>query len=102
MDDIIWNGHTTVYYFSDEEAAEIDPETLSRLVLPEDLKRIEDNAFDGTNIQAVIIPDGCSYIGSKAFGNCKNLVYVTYARDTVIEDNAFEGCDSLSVRLERE
>ena len=45
------------------------------------------------NAQAVIIPDGCASIGSKAFAGCKDLhrVYV-HASVEKIADDAFSGC----------
>ena len=44
--------------------------------------------------QAVIIPDGCTSIGSRAFADCKNLLYVRIpASVTYIAGDAFEGCE---------
>ena len=62
------------------------------LELPEELTRIEANAFEGTDCEIVIIPDSCTYIGSGAFKDCKKLVYVSYKSTTTIEPDAFEGC----------
>ena len=71
----------------------IDPSTLLTLDLPEDLERIEDEAFMNGAFEAVVIPDGCTYVGHRAFANCLNLVYVSYPQGTVIEDDAFEDCN---------
>ena len=46
---------------------------VSVLNLPESLKKIEDNAFYGSNVKAVYIPRTCTVISSTAF---ENSVYV--------------------------
>ena len=38
---------------------------------------IEAEAFEGGTFQGVVIPDGCVSIGSKAFANCEQLLYVS-------------------------
>ena len=65
------------------------------LRLPVRLKTIEEEAFVGNASEAVIIPDNCESIGSKAFAECKNLKYVwipTSIPKDKIADSAFEGC----------
>ena len=93
-------------YFSDENCTfEIDApivipslSELSMLSLPADLKTIETEAFANLACQAVIIPDGCTTIGEKAFANNNNLLYVHVpATVTSIADDAFEGCDNVAV-----
>jgi len=67
--------------------------TLNALILPANLKTIEDESFAGSPCQAVIIPDGCTAIGSKAFADCKDLVYVYIpASVTALSADAFDGC----------
>lgn len=61
------------------------------LDLPDDLTRIEDGAFQGGAFQVVIIPDGCTSIGSMAFAYCQNLRYVSYKEGTIIAEDAFTG-----------
>lgn len=64
------------------------------LILPNDLKIIENNAFEGTNCSIVIIPDGCSAIGENAFAGCTNLLYIRIpATVKYIPASAFEGCN---------
>ena len=72
------------------------------LTLPANLERIEDNAFEGSAFQAIIIPDGCTYIGHEAFKDCARLVYVSYPAGTVIEEDAFNGCALLWEKVIRE
>ena len=73
---------------------------LSLLRLPAKLKAIEAEAFAGLTVEGVILPDGCTAIGPRAFADCANLIYVRIpASVTDIAADAFEGCDS--VRLER-
>ena len=64
------------------------------------LKEIEDEAFMGLAVEGIIIPDGCTTIGSKAFADCPNLIYIKIpASVTSIADDAFEG--SNQVRIDR-
>ena len=61
--------------------------------LPTDLTMIEDEAFVGIDAQRVQIPDGCTYIGSRAFAECMSLCYVAIPDSvTKIADDAFENC----------
>ena len=59
-------------------------------VLPDQLKRIDQNVFEGTNITAVDIPEGVTLISSGAFSNCPNLKQVRIrGEETEIADDAF-------------
>ena len=60
---------------------------------------IEDEAFYGASMTAVVIPKGVRIIGSKAFGTCKNLKYVYFQSGDVevAEDFIFECSQSLLV-----
>jgi len=74
---------------------------LSLLRLPAGLEVIEDEAFMGLACEAVIIPEGCTAIGARAFANCKALAYVRIpASVKTIAENAFEGCDSIVIDRE--
>ena len=79
--------------------AELDPANLTKLELPASLMRIEESAFEGIKAQAVIVPRGCGYIGSKAFRDCPNLVYIEYYEGTEVEDDAFAECNSLQIKV---
>ena len=65
------------------------------LRLPEGTTEIEDYAFEGGSFEAVIVPDGCGYIGHGAFKDCKELVYTMVPKGCIVEDDAFEGCERL-------
>ena len=66
--------------------------------LPGNLKVIEAEAFAGAAFEAVIIPDGCTTIGSRAFADCPNLLYVRIpASVTAIAEDAFEGCGQVII-----
>ena len=69
---------------------------LDVMWLPSDLTRIGEEAFSGLSCEAVIIPEGCTSIESKAFANCARLVYV-YVPETVtsIAADAFDGSNSV-------
>ena len=51
--------------------------------------------------QAVIIPESCEYIGSRAFADCPDLLYVSYPASATVEDDAFDG-SNVRVRDEYE
>lgn len=69
---------------------------IAKLYLPASLKRIEDEAFTGSSAMVVGIPDGCEYIGSKAFANCANLMCVFFPNnDMIIKPDAFSGCSKV-------
>lgn len=50
---------------------------ISLLSLPSSLREIEDQAFLGTDIQDVIIPDGVTHMGVLSFGQCPELAKVS-------------------------
>ncbi len=66
---------------------------MNTLYLPAGLESIEGEAFIGLACSAVIIPDGCREIGSMAFANCRNLIYVRIPLSvSYIASDAFTGC----------
>lgn len=68
----------------------VDP--ASSFALPAATKTIRDEAFCGLPIQTLIIPDGCTEIGARAFADCSNLVSVRIpASVTSIGMDAFSG-----------
>ena len=71
--------------------------SMSVLTLPSNLKTIETGAFEGIAAEAIIIPDGCTAIASKAFINCKNLLYVRIPEGITIPDDAFDGCPNVMI-----
>ena len=71
-----------------------DLSKLNVLNLPTGLKKIEANAFEWLVCDAVIVPDGCTSIGSGAFANCKRLIYISIPSGTTVAPDAFDGCYS--------
>jgi len=64
--------------------------------LPRGLKVIEEEAFAGIVSEAVIIPEGCTSIRSRAFYACPNLRQVILPNScTDIAADAFEGCGEI-------
>ena len=71
-----------------------DPYAENVLRLPAVLREIEEEAFEGISARTVVIPDGATTIGSRAFANCGNLRYVEIPDSvTSIADDAFAGSD---------
>jgi len=70
--------------------------TASLCTLPAGLQLIEAEAFSGTQIPWIIVPDGCTRIKKNAFTNSA-LAYLRVGSDTVIESGALPG----SVVVER-
>ena len=66
---------------------------LASINLPATITSIGANAFDGTALEAITIPEGCT-VGVSAFANCSALATVTFANETgaptTIRNNAFE------------
>ena len=72
--------------------------TLSVLRIPAGVQTIEEEAFEGVPAQAILIPDGCTVIGRKAFAGCTNLLYVRIpASVTSIAANAFDDCPTVII-----
>jgi len=69
----------------------VDVDELTIMEMPQDLERIEARAFEGTDVQAVLIPASCTYIGTGVFTNCPNLVYIEYYEGTEFENEVFGG-----------
>lgn len=64
----------------------------TKLRLPAGTKEIEAGAFEGIATQMVVIPGGCTTIGSRAFANCRHLEIVEIPGSvTQIASDAFSG-----------
>ena len=68
----------------------------AKLVLPAELLEIGEDAFRGSGVGSVRIPDGCASIGASAFSECEALTWV-YIPDSVrqIGSGAFANCPDL-------
>ena len=70
----------------------------NRVVLPVNTDRIEDEAFiNNTLIEEVIVPEGCTYIGRKAFAGCTGLKRVCIPNGAEVASDAFEGCGQVVI-----
>ena len=67
-------------------------------VLPKGTVRILDEAFRGTASGIVELPEGVTYIGQKAFADCRYLaeILIPAAAETIAAD-AFDGAWQLTV-----
>ena len=71
---------------------------LTDITLPENLKRISNNAFEGCeDLTGIIIPKGVPAIEKSVFAGCKSLTSLTLPEGlTHVYDHAFDGCESLA------
>ena len=68
------------------------------LWLPLSVETIDAEAFLGNACEAVIIPNGCTSIGERAFANCRRLLFVKLPKSIqAIATDAFEGCDNVYI-----
>ena len=74
--------------------------SISEIALPESVTEIGDGAFSFTNLSDVIIPEGVTTLGNSAFGDCASLVNVTlptsYNPQSAIDTYPFEGSRLIS------
>ena len=69
---------------------------LSSLSLPDNVSGIGKYCFYGTDISSLKIPANVSTVGKFAFANCKDLAKVEFCpRINQISESMFEGCSSL-------
>ena len=75
---------------------------MNILKLPSYLLVIETEAFSGLNCDAVIVPEGCETIQSKAFAECKNLKYVFIPKTVInIAEDAFINCPDVILDIQK-
>lgn len=74
---------------------------LRSISLPSSLRTIDGACFEGSGLESVNVPDGCS-VGNSAFIFCDNLKYATLGEGTTSLRLTFQRCPNLrSVRLPR-
>lgn len=77
--------------------------TLVRFVFPENITKIDNRAFEGTNLTgSLIIPNGVTEIGHSAFNGCRSLSgTLTLPKSLItIDDQAFYQCTGLTGTLD--
>ena len=66
--------------------------------MPLSLETIEEEAFEGSAFERVVLGDSVTAIGAGAFRNCNRLVWISLPDSlTEIAEDAFEGCISVTV-----
>lgn len=71
--------------------------TVRTLRMPEGIETIEEEAFAGTSLQAVILPADRVKVESRAFADCASLLYVLAGPETEFAPDAFEGSESVAI-----
>jgi len=68
---------------------------LSTMTLPEDVTQIQTEAFVGVGAEVIVLPEGCTKIGSRAFADSAALRYLIVPSISAIDiaEDAFEGSD---------
>lgn len=62
----------------------VDPNTLSKVILPDGVTEVQEEAFMNSDVEYVILPEDCKKIGKNAFSGCENLIYI-YIPDSVTQ-----------------
>lgn len=76
----------------------VDEEPIYRFTLPEMLITIDDEAFSECAFTHVYLGENVETIGSQAFANSRNMVYIFIPNSTIeISDDAFDGCNNLVI-----
>ena len=69
------------------------------LVLPKGLTKVEAGAFENGAFEVVVIPEGCTSVGDRAFANCRNLKIVFAPKGfSNYAGTAFAGCGPIMFR----
>ena len=92
--DLSWDSEEQEGFICEWEGEPITPPQITDVVtLPGALLVIDEEAFAGSGAQAFVIGEGCAYIASRAFADCRNLLKVTLPESvSSIAEDAFEGC----------
>ena len=95
-EDDIRNLRMTIDTIKNEGA--LDTEKLTRSELPSSLIVIEDEAFEGTAITNVVLPENVETIGDYAFTNIHTLRNISIPnKTTYIGKNAFKGSTNVTI-----
>ncbi len=86
------------YVVSIMRGAFYDMSKLETVSIPDSVKYIDSEAFDGcTGLTSITIPNSVTSIGFCAFRNCTGLTSFTIPHSvTAIGNNVFEGCTGLT------
>ena len=80
-------GNSSGTYTPDDYVVFIDPFTRN-LVIPENVTKIEAEAFYGSSMVVATINNNCNRIGDRAFANCKSLwrIYIPISVTSIGDD----------------
>lgn len=71
---------------------------LKEIQLSSNIEKIDEKAFMSTNIYSVALPDSVTFLGTEAFGECKNLKYVKLPEKLgFIHDSVFNNAEKLQI-----
>ena len=87
-DNAFWKGNPQVGYA-------IRGSTLKRVLLPDTLTIIGENAFRETGLEEIVIPQNVTIIKSGAFQDCDYLTRAVI-RSGIVNNEVFRGCDRMT------
>lgn len=67
---------------------EVETEDSSEVTVSYDVKAIGEGSFEGSSIQSVVLPEGITSIGDRAFANSSSLTNLTVSNDKDSDDDA--------------
>ena len=71
--------------------------SITSIILPEGVKRIQNGAFEMTNIASIHLPSTLEYIEDNVFRQCYNLTTITFPENLKeIGSNCFFNCNKLT------
>ncbi len=71
--------------------------TVADVTLPDSVSQIASGAFYNSAIKSIVLHDNLTYIGMRAFMNCKNLKAINIPKSVkAIDNEAFANCTALS------
>ncbi len=72
--------------------------SVTKMILPSAITAIEDEAFEGVDTNAFVIPSNVSSIGARAFASNSNLyTVIVLSRNVTPAADAFDGCPNLTI-----
>jgi len=73
---------------------------LLKVIIPERVEAIGDNAFEGSEIISVSLPEGILKIGNRSFAKCAFLDSITLPDSLMfVGDEAFADCEMLNIKF---
>ncbi len=104
IEDGAFNGAVNLEHINFEENSKLEVlsdycfngcNSVSEIILPDNLKKIGVRALSGLNIKEIDIPDGVTEIGAGAFNGCPLRFVEIPDSVTSLPNGVFEGCGSI-------